>query len=136
MRSEDGTKWLTVKRLVELLEEVPSDSRVMVNTVGNLLVLNAVGTESVAFIDFLAAGEVEMNENLAGTSSVEREVTPPAEALKPCPFCGGSRLQTGENWAACDGYVHCDDCGGHMEVNLDEGREAEAIRRWNTRIGR
>lgn len=59
MRSEDGTKWLTAARLVELLATLPPDSRVMPNTVGNLLVLSADGERSLAYVDFGGDGEVE-----------------------------------------------------------------------------
>ncbi|MBS4016740.1 MAG: Lar family restriction alleviation protein [Dechloromonas sp.] len=55
--------------------------------------------------------------------------------LKPCPFCGGTNLETGDNWASGDGYVHCYGCGGHLGVEGDYRlREEEAIRRWNVRI--
>jgi hypothetical protein len=59
MRDEDGTKWLTAARLIELLATLPPDSRVMPNTVGNLLVLVADGASSLAFVDFVGNGEVE-----------------------------------------------------------------------------
>lgn len=50
--------------------------------------------------------------------------------IKSCPFCRGYFLDTGDNW---DGYayVHCYDCGGHMEGK----NELEAIEKWNKRIG-
>ncbi|MFA7290875.1 MAG: hypothetical protein WC023_01380 [Rhodocyclaceae bacterium] len=62
IRDKDGTKWLTAKRLAELLETLPPDSRVMPNTVGNLLVLSPDGLRSIAFVDFVGAGEVESME--------------------------------------------------------------------------
>ena len=59
MLENNGDKWLTAQRLVQLLSEVPPDSRVMVNAVGNLLIKNASGNQLVAYIDFFAAGELE-----------------------------------------------------------------------------
>ena len=59
MRDENGAKWLTAARLIELLATLPADSRVMPNTVGNLLVLTADGASSLAFVDFAGDGEVD-----------------------------------------------------------------------------
>lgn len=59
MRDEDGTKWLPAARLIELLATLPADSRVMPNSVGNLLVLAADGESSLAFVDFVGDGCVE-----------------------------------------------------------------------------
>lgn len=59
MRGDDNTKWLPAGRLVELLETLPADSRVMVNCVGNLLVRTADGKKNLAYVDFLFDGDVE-----------------------------------------------------------------------------
>ena len=57
MRNEDGNKWLTASRLIELLAKLPPDSRVMPNTVGNLLVTD--DQRPIAYIDFIGDGEIE-----------------------------------------------------------------------------
>lgn len=59
MRDGD-TKWLSAARLIELLQTLPSESRVMPNAVGNLLVLTADGESSFAYIDLLFNGDVEL----------------------------------------------------------------------------
>ena len=48
---ETGRKQISVKRLTELLGELPPDALVEVNRVGNLLVTRADDTR-VAFVDF------------------------------------------------------------------------------------
>jgi len=63
MLEDDGTKWLRAARLIELLAELPADSRVMVNIVANLLVLSADGTHRVAYIDFNEECVESMMEN-------------------------------------------------------------------------
>ena len=60
-----GEKWLVVSRLSELLSRLAPDSRIMVNTVGNLLVKSPDGERSVAYIDFLFEGEIESMEESA-----------------------------------------------------------------------
>jgi hypothetical protein len=59
MRDEYGVKWLSAGRLIELLATLPADSRVMPNTVGNLLALTADGERKLAFVDFLCSGDIE-----------------------------------------------------------------------------
>ena len=59
MRDEDGTKWLPAARLIELLATLPSDSRVLTNSVQNLIVLTADGIYAIAYIDFARDGEVK-----------------------------------------------------------------------------
>ena len=49
-------RWLTVRKLMELLATIPSDAEVTPNTVGNLLGVRPDG--SVFAIDFMA-GEIE-----------------------------------------------------------------------------
>ncbi|NOQ52148.1 MAG: restriction alleviation protein, Lar family [Desulfuromonadaceae bacterium] len=53
-------------------------------------------------------------------------------SLLPCPFCGGSNLQTGKGWRGhSEGYVHCRTCGGH--IGRTRGQLSGAIKSWNTR---
>lgn len=59
MMYDNGVKWLPAWRLVELLTELPPDSRVMVNAVGNLLVRSHDDEKSLAFIDFVLVGSIE-----------------------------------------------------------------------------
>lgn len=59
MRESDGTKWLPAARLRELLEELPADSRVIPNSVGNLVVYSENGEHMTAYIDFFDVGVVE-----------------------------------------------------------------------------
>ena len=58
MRDDDGHKWLTTERLIELLITLPAESRVMPNAVGNLLVLDT-NCVSVAYVDLAGDGHVE-----------------------------------------------------------------------------
>lgn len=67
MQNHDGAKWLTAARLIELLATLPSESRVMPNRVGNLLVLAPDGASSLAFVDFAGDGEVEVMAGSAPT---------------------------------------------------------------------
>ena len=60
MRDDDNRKWLTAARLIDLLQTLPSESRVMPNAVGNLLVLTPDGESSFAYIDLLFDGDVEL----------------------------------------------------------------------------
>lgn len=59
MRDEHGNKLLTAGRLIELLKTLPEESRVMPNSVGNLLVVSGDGERSIACVDFNCAGEIE-----------------------------------------------------------------------------
>ena len=59
MRNEDGVKWLTASRLIELLAMVPPDSRVIPNSVGNLLIRDSEGEHSIYYIDFICDGSLE-----------------------------------------------------------------------------
>ena len=59
MLDEYGAKWLRARRLIELLETLPQESRVTTNMVGNLLVLTANGEEYFAFVDLSDEGQVE-----------------------------------------------------------------------------
>ena len=54
--------------------------------------------------------------------------------LLPCPFCGSSNLDHGDNWSCGDGYVHCNGCGCTMSSFADD-REQDAMRKWNDRKG-
>jgi hypothetical protein len=75
MLDEDGTKWLSAARLIELLAALPADSRVTPNAVGNLLVLTADGAGCLAYVDFVGKGRVE---------SMLRTTSPGgAQSLKP-----------------------------------------------------
>ena len=59
MMDEDYSKWLPAARLCELLQTLPPNSRVTVNTVGNLLVYSADGATPVAYVDLCREGRVE-----------------------------------------------------------------------------
>ena len=61
MFDEDGTKYLPAAHLIEILSTLPPDSRVMANSVGNLLILSADGSVGVGFVDFVD-GEVDLSE--------------------------------------------------------------------------
>lgn len=50
MIDDDGNRWMSAARLIELLSRLPSDSRVSVNVAGNLLV--RIGDVVIARIDF------------------------------------------------------------------------------------
>jgi len=51
MRDDDGTRCMTSERLIELLSLLPTESRVAVNWVGNLLAMTD-GGRPIAYIDF------------------------------------------------------------------------------------
>lgn len=51
-------KWLPPGRLMELLRELPEDSRVVTNYVGNLTIYDSDGLYW-GFIDFNLKGEIE-----------------------------------------------------------------------------
>lgn len=59
MRTESGLKWLTAGRLIELLSELPKDTPVVANLVGNLTILSENCDTFMGFIDFVADGTVE-----------------------------------------------------------------------------
>lgn len=61
MIDETGTKWLPAARMIELLAALPPDSRVAVNSVGNLLIISADGKMGVGYVD-LSKGKVELFE--------------------------------------------------------------------------
>lgn len=63
MHDDNGTKWLPAARLIELLQELPSYSRVMPNAVGNLLAMTANGERALAYVDFARGGSVESMEH-------------------------------------------------------------------------
>lgn len=54
-------KWLPPRRLMELLRELPEDSRVVTNYNGNLTVYDSDGLY-LGFIDFNLKGEIERME--------------------------------------------------------------------------
>jgi len=58
MKNENDLKWLPVSRLIELLKMLPNDSRILLNDVGNLAIMND-NDEYIGFIDFLSYGEIE-----------------------------------------------------------------------------
>lgn len=58
MLEDDGTKWLTASRLIELLATLPPNSRVSPNAVGNLLVLTEDGSDCISYVNFMFDGEV------------------------------------------------------------------------------
>jgi len=60
MRDEAGVKYLTAEQLIALLSELPRDTMVMPNVVGNLQLRSPQG-RYIGFIDFLF-GETEMLE--------------------------------------------------------------------------
>lgn len=48
--------------------------------------------------------------------------------LKPCPFCGGSDIQSQAD------FVHCSDCGAQIDYSCeDEPLRLTAIAAWNRR---
>jgi hypothetical protein len=59
VKNDDGIKWLTAERLMELLAKLPANSRVVANRVGNLLIVSADGSRAIAYIDFLLDGSIE-----------------------------------------------------------------------------
>lgn len=50
-------KYLSAARLIELLQLLPSDTRISANAVGNFLVWSADGCEDIGFIDTAHEGE-------------------------------------------------------------------------------
>jgi hypothetical protein len=52
MAQDDGTKYVTVAQLANVLCVLPGDHRLVVNDVGNLTVLNE-RSEYVGYIDFM-----------------------------------------------------------------------------------
>ena len=67
------------------------------------------------------------------TDKKKEETKPPmTEKLKPCPFCGSSKLII--DWPIADAYgyiVFCKECG--CEYHSERQEEDEAITGWNTR---
>lgn len=51
-------KWLTPAQLIQALAEVPLDSRIVTNKVGNLAVMSNTW-EFLGFIDFILEGDFE-----------------------------------------------------------------------------
>ena len=60
MKDDTGAKYLFATRLIELLQTLPSDTRILVNAVGNLCIESNKGNY-VGFIDFLHDGEVVLD---------------------------------------------------------------------------
>ncbi len=66
MIDDDGNRWMSAARLIELLSRLPADSRVSVNWAGNLFVRD--GDRSIARIDFCDGslwwydGQIEMED--------------------------------------------------------------------------
>ena len=56
---EEGIKVLEVRRLSDLLDQLPEGTKVCTNNVGNLCILSAEG-QHLGFIDFVSHGEIEM----------------------------------------------------------------------------
>ncbi len=50
--------------------------------------------------------------------------------LKPCPFCGGERIEIKYIRDSTRAYLNCFDCG--IEQKIYETKE-KAIEAWNTR---
>lgn len=61
MKNENGAKWLTVKRLRELLGGFDGSTCVVVNAVGNLQLIHPDEMQYVGFIDFAGEGSVEVD---------------------------------------------------------------------------
>jgi hypothetical protein len=59
MTDEFGNKWLPAARLIVLFGQLPPDSHVMPNAVGNLLVLSDEDEESLAYVDLAGEGSVK-----------------------------------------------------------------------------
>lgn len=54
--------------------------------------------------------------------------------LKPCPFCGGTKVYLMESQqGVCDGYVVCDGCRAEGPCGVTDD---EARRLWNERAER
>lgn len=54
-----------------------------------------------------------------------------AEKLLPCPFCGGSDIETSVGLSEMhDGEINCNDCGGNVG---NHPSLSEAIAAWNRR---
>ena len=60
MRTADDVKCLSVKALKALLETLHEDKFICVNTVGNLMILDADATTYLGYINMLE-GSVELN---------------------------------------------------------------------------
>lgn len=60
----------------------------------------------------------------------------------PCPFCGGTEMETGHGTEDREGwpiYVYCDDCGAHgpWTYTRDKGLLVELVCEvtgWNKRV--
>ena len=61
MMNDNGVKWLSTQRLAELLSELPEDSRVAVNAVGNLIIKDA-DKRYIGYVDFSEDGCVDIYE--------------------------------------------------------------------------
>ena len=61
MMNNDGIKWLSTQRVRELLSELPENSRVQVNAIGNLIIENSDG-KYVGYVDFSENGCVDIHE--------------------------------------------------------------------------
>lgn len=69
MRTEYNMKYLKVSKIIELLKELPIDSVITPNAVGNLTIykeneLEYNELEYVGFIDFLLEGDIEYDERI------------------------------------------------------------------------
>lgn len=53
-----------------------------------------------------------------------------SEGLKPCPFCGETRLTIEDNQKVRDVHVLCKDCGAKTSF---DGIRYDVAGRWNTR---
>lgn len=55
-------------------------------------------------------------------------------AIKPCPHCGGAAQLEDMGWPH---HVYCTECGSRVTgAGYGEAGEADAIRRWNRRVGK
>lgn len=53
MRENNAIKWMTPLKLIELLSQLPVDSRVTCNSVMNLSVMSSDGSKTIYWIDFM-----------------------------------------------------------------------------------
>lgn len=56
-----------------------------------------------------------------------------SEKLKPCPFCGGNKVETRTDDEGISWYIFCNNCGAMCGYALSED---EVVKAWNRRAER